>query len=245
VTAIGGGVKQYQILLSAEKIQKYQLPLAEIEKALSKISLNTTGGYIDLGPKEFLIRNIGTIKSEEDILSSVVGLHLGQPVFVRNIAEVKLGAQNKRGDGSVNVKPAVILSIQKQPGANTIEVTKRIDEALSELEKALPKGAGFHKDLFKQDQFIKAAVNNVKEPLRDGTFLVFVVVFVFLLNFRTTAITLTAIPLSLLITAIVFHHFGLSVNTMTLGGVAVAIGELVTKLKVYELVSSHPSQILL
>ncbi|MBK9324227.1 MAG: efflux RND transporter permease subunit [Bdellovibrionaceae bacterium] len=227
VIAIGGGVKQYQILLSAEKIQKNQLPLEEIEKALSKISLNTTGGYIDLEKKEFLIRNIGTIKSEEDILNSVVGLHLGRPVFVRDIAEVKLGPQIKRGDGSVNGKPSVILSIQKQPGSNTVELTEKIDAALKELEKSLPKGAVFHGDLFKQAHFIEAAVDNVKEALRDGTVLVFIVLFMFLLNFRTTAITLTAIPLSLLVTVIVFHFFELSVNTMTLGGLAVAIGELV------------------
>ena len=227
VIAIGGGVKQYQILLSAEKIQKYQLPLEEIEKALSKISLNTTGGYIDIEQKELLIRNIGTIKSEEDILKSVVGLHLGQPVFVKDIAEVKLGPQIKRGDGSVNGKPAVILSIQKQPGANTIELTQKIDEALKDLEKSLPKGAEFQSDLFKQAHFIEAAVGNVKAALRDGTILVFIVLFMFLLNFRTTAITLTAIPLSFLVTVIVFHYFGLSVNTMTLGGLAVAIGELV------------------
>lgn len=227
VTSIGGGVKQYQVLLSAEKIQKAQLPLEEIEKALAKISLNTTGGYIDLDQKEFLIRNIGTIRSEDDIRNTVVGLHLGRPVLVKDIAEVKIGAQIKRGDGSVNGKPAVILSIQKQPGANTIELTQKIDEALQELEKTLPPGTVLTKDLFKQAHFIKAATDNVKEALRDGTFLVFVVLFIFLMNIRTTAITLTAIPLSLLITAIVFHYFGLSVNTMTLGGLAVAIGELV------------------
>lgn len=227
VVAIGGGVKQYQILLSAQKIQNNQLPLQEIENALSKISLNTTGGYIDLEKSEFLIRNIGTIKSEDDIRNSVVGLHLGRPVYVRDIAEVKLGPQIKRGDGSVNGKPSVILSIQKQPGSNTIELTRRIDEALKELEKSLPKGAEFHSDLFKQSHFIEAAIDNVKDALRDGTLLVFIVLFMFLLNFRTTAITLTAIPLSFLITAIVFHFFGFSVNTMTLGGLAVAIGELV------------------
>lgn len=227
VIAIGGGVKQFQILLSAEKIQKNQLALRDIEEALSKISLNTTGGYIDLDQKEFLIRNIGTIKSEEDILNSVVGVHLGRPVYVRDIAEVKMGAQTKRGDGSVDGKPAVILSIQKQPGANTIDLTHKIEEALIEIEKILPKGAIFHKDLFKQAYFIEAAVSNVKEALRDGTFLVFLVLLIFLMNLRTTAITLTAIPLSFLVTAIVFHFFGLSVNTMTLGGLAVAIGELV------------------
>ncbi|NUN05302.1 MAG: efflux RND transporter permease subunit [Bdellovibrio sp.] len=227
VIAIGGGVKQYQVLLSAEKIQKTQLALADIESALSKISMNTTGGYIDLDKKELLIRNIGTIRSEDDIRNTVVGMHLGRPVLVKDIAEVKIGAQIKRGDGSVNGKPAVILSIQKQPGANTIELTKKIDLALQDLEKSLPEGAILSKDLFKQSNFIQAATNNVIEALRDGTFLVFIILFLFLMNVRTTIITLTAIPLSLLVTAIVFHYFGLSVNTMTLGGLAVAIGELV------------------
>lgn len=227
VIAIGGGVKQYQILLSAAKIQTKQLAIKDIEEALSKISLNTTGGYIDIDKQEFLIRNIGTIKSEEDILNSVVGLHLGRPVYVRDIAEVKLGPQVKRGDGSVNGKPAVILSIQKQPGVNTVELTEKIAQALIELEKTLPAGTLLHQDLFKQSHFIEASVDNVKEALFDGTFLVFVVLFIFLMNVRTTFITLTAIPLSFLVTAIVFHYFGLSVNTMTLGGLAVAIGELV------------------
>lgn len=227
VIAIGGGVRQFQVLLSADKIQKYQISLEQVESALSKISVNTTGGYIDLDKKEFLIRNIGTIRSEQDILESVVGLHLGRPVFVKDIAEVKIGAQIKRGDGSVNGKPAVILSIQKQPGANTIELTEHLEEALVDLEKSFPKGAVLDRQLFKQAHFIESAVENVKEALRDGTILVFIVLFLFLLNFRTTAITLTAIPLSFLATAIVFHFMGLSVNTMTLGGLAVAIGELV------------------
>lgn len=227
VISIGGGVKQYQILLSAEKIQKAQLPLQDIEHALSQISLNTTGGYIDIDKKEFLIRNIGTIYSEEDIQNTVVGLHFGKPVFVKDIAEVKIGAQTKRGDGSINGKAGVIVSIQKQPGANTLDLTKSIDSALNELEKSLPAGAVLNRNLFKQANFIEAATDNVKEALRDGTILVFIVLFIFLLNFRTTLITLTAIPLSFLITALIFHYFGLSVNTMTLGGLAVAIGELV------------------
>lgn len=227
VVAIGGGVKQYQILLSADKIQRVQLSLDEIETALSKISLNTTGGYIDIDKKEFLIRNIGSIKSEEDILNTVIGLHLGRPVFVKDIAEVKIGSQIKRGEGSVNGKPAVILTVQKQPGANTIELTKKIDDVLFELEKSLPQGAQIHKDLFRQSHFIQTAIDNVKEALRDGSLLVLIILFIFLLNLRTTLITLTAIPLSLLVTVIVFHYFGLTVNTMTLGGLAVAIGELV------------------
>jgi len=227
VIAIGGGVKQYQILLSAEKIQKKQLSLQEIGDALSKISLNTTGGYLNQGSQEFLIRNIGTIKSLEDISNSVVGTHLGRPVYVRDIAEVKLGAQVKRGDGSINGKPAVIMSIQKQPGANTVDLDQEVAKALREIEKDLPIGAQLHQDLFKQSRFIEASIENVREALRDGTLLVVLVLFVFLMSFRTTLITLTAIPLSFLVTAIVFHFFGLTVNTMTLGGLAVAIGELV------------------
>lgn len=227
VISIGGGVKQYQILLSAEKIQKVQIPLQEIEHALSQISLNTTGGYIDIDKQEFLIRNIGTIRSEEDIENTVVGLHFGRPVFVKDIAEVKIGPQVKRGDGSINGKAGVIISIQKQPGVNSLELTKSIDSALTELEKTLPAGAALNRNLFKQSHFIEAATDNVKEALRDGTILVFIVLFIFLLNFRTTLITLTAIPLSFLITAVIFHYFGLSVNTMTLGGLAIAIGELV------------------
>jgi Cu(I)/Ag(I) efflux system membrane protein CusA/SilA len=227
VIAIGGGVKQYQILLSADKILRKQLSLQTVEEALSKISLNTTGGYLDSDGREFLIRNIGSIKSEEDIENSVVGMHLGNPVYIKDIAEVKIGAQIKRGDAGVNGDPAVILSIQKQPGANTVQLTENIESALTDLEKSLPKGATFHKDLFKQAHFIERSIENVIEALRDGTILVFIILFIFLMNFRTTAITLTAIPLSFLATAIIFHFFGLSVNTMTLGGLAVAIGELV------------------
>lgn len=218
VISIGGGVKQFQILLSADKIQRYQLSLKEIEEAVSKISINTTGGYIDLNKKEYLIRNIGTIKNESDILNSVVGLHFGKPIFIKDIAEVKIGAQNKRGDGSIDGHPSVIISVQKQPGTNTVELSQKIELALQEIEKSLPPGAQLHKDLFKQSRFIEASISNVKEALRDGTILVFFILFIFLMSLRTTVTTLTAIPLSFLATAIIFHFFGLSVNTMTLGG---------------------------
>lgn len=227
VIAIGGGVRQYQILLSADKIQKNQLALKDIEEALSKISLNTTGGYIDIDQKEFLIRNIGTVKSQEDILNSTVGTHLGRPVFVKDIAEVRMGSQSKRGDGSINGNPAVIMSVQKQPGINTVELTKKIEATLNEIESLMPQGSTLHKSLFKQATFIEASVENIKEALRDGTVLVFLVLLLFLANVRTTTITLVTIPLSFLVTAVVFQFLGLSVNTMTLGGLAIAIGELV------------------
>lgn len=227
VINIGGGLKQYQILISAEKLKTKQLTLDEVERSLSVISKNSTGGFIDLDNKEYLIRNIGQVKTIGEIENSVVGMSLGRPVLVKDIAQVKIGAQVKRGDGSVNGRPAVIMSIQKQPGASTIELTKELDKALIDLQKALPADVVLEKELFKQAHFITNAIDNVEEALRDGAILVAIVLFIFLVNFRTTAITLTAIPLSFVITAVVFKFFDLSINTMTLGGLAVAIGELV------------------
>ncbi|MFS4460119.1 efflux RND transporter permease subunit [Bdellovibrio sp. HCB2-146] len=227
VISLGGGVRQYQILISAEKLQKMQIALDDVEHSLSDLSINSTGGFIDIGAQEYLIRNIGAVKSKDDILNSYVGLHLGRPILVKDIAEVREGHQVKRGDASINGKASVIMAIQKQPGASTIDLTKQIESALKEMESSLPPGVELKENLFKQSRFIENSIHNVIEALRDGVILVFIVLFMFLLNFRTTAITMTAIPLSFVITAIVFKIFGLSVNTMTLGGLAVAIGELV------------------
>jgi Cu(I)/Ag(I) efflux system membrane protein CusA/SilA len=227
VTSIGGGVRQFQILLSAEKIQKLQISIEDIEHNLSEISLNSTGGFINIDKNESLIRVLGAIRDREEILNSVVGQHLGKPVLVKDIADVKEAPQAMRGDASVNAKPGVIMSIQKQPGASTIELTRDIEIALKDLEKTLPSSVILNPDLFKQANFIETSIANVKEALRDGVILVMIVLFLFLLNFRTTMITITAIPLSFVLTAIVFKIFGFSVNTMTLGGLAIAIGELV------------------
>lgn len=227
VTSIGGGVRQYQILLSAEKIQKLQVSIDDIEHNLSEISLNSTGGFINIEKSESLIRVLGAIRNKEEILNSVVGMHLGRPVLVKEIAEVKEAPQVMRGDASINANPGVIMSIQKQPGASTVELTEQIEAALKTLQKTLPDYVVVNPDLFKQATFIETSIHNVKEALRDGVILVIIVLFLFLLNFRTTAITITAIPLSFVLTAIVFKLFGLSVNTMTLGGLAIATGELV------------------
>lgn len=227
VISIGGGVRQFQILISAEKIQKFQLALDDVEHNLSDLSINSTGGFINIGLQEYLIRNLGAVRNLEDIQNSFVGMHLGRPVRVKDIAEVQEGPQIKRGDASVNAKSSVIMTIQKQPGASTIDLTNDIDKALKELSASLPKGVKIEPDLFKQSRFIENSIHNVKEALRDGVILVLIVLFLFLMNLRTTAITMTAIPLSFVLTAIVFKIFGLSVNTMTLGGLAVAIGELV------------------
>lgn len=227
VIAIGGGVRQFQILISAEKLQKLQLTLSDVEHYLGEVSKNSTGGFIDLENQEFLIRTIGAASEKEDIMSSYVGTHLGRPVLVKDIAEVIEGPQIKRGDGSINGKPGVILSIQKQPGANTIELTQKVDAALEQIKGSLPPGIELQPHLFRQSTFIENSIANVKMALRDGVILVLIVLFLFLMNFRTTAITMTAIPLSFLLTAIIFKFFDISVNTMTLGGLAIAIGELV------------------
>ncbi len=227
VVVMGGQLKQYQILVSSEKLQAKLISLEDLKRALAEISENSTGGFIDIGEKEFLIRPLGRVESLEDIQNSAIGMHLGRPVYVKDVAEVKLGPKTKRGEGSINGKHAVILTIQKQPGASTIDLTRQIDRMVADFEKTLPKGMALQGDLFKQSRFIEASIGNVEEALRDGALMVALILFLFLLNVRTTAITLISIPLSLAMTFIIFKLAGLSINTMTLGGLAIAIGELV------------------
>ena len=227
VIVIGGGKKQYQIKIDPEKLRLKNISLNTLVENVKHLSENTTGGFVDREKKEYLIRVIGRANSKEDLENSNIGLHLGLPVLLKDVAMVKVAATPKRGDGSINAKDAVIMTIQKQPDASTIEVSKRIDELVTKIEDQLPPGASLKKDIFKQSHFIENSVNNVKEALKDGSIIVAIILFLFLLNFRSTFITLTAIPLSFAITIIVFKYFGLSVNTMTLGGLAIAIGELV------------------
>ena len=227
VIPIGGGVRQYQILLSSEELRKRNIGLEVVQHNLTHLSQNTTGGFVDVGKQEFLIQNFGRVSSLEQVENSSIGSLFGRPVKIKDVAEVRFGPQIKRGDASINANPAVILSVQKQPGASTLDLTHSISLALDAIQPNLPAGVEVSRELFKQADFIEHAVANVKEALRDGAILVAIVLFLFLLNFRTTAITLTAIPLSFAITAIVFKWFGLDINTMTLGGLAVAIGELV------------------
>ena len=227
VVVMGGEVKQYQILVSAEKLLRKGLSLEDLKESLKKISDNTTGGFINIGEKEFLIRPLGRVSTAEEIEDSLIAMHLGQPVKVRDVAEVKVAAKAKRGEGSINAKHSVILTVQKQPAASTINLTRTIDSELKEFSASLPKGVQLETDLFKQSHFIESAIGNVEEALRDGVLMVAVILFLFLMNFRTMSITLLAIPLSLLLSVIVFKVLGLTINTMTLGGLAIAIGELV------------------
>lgn len=227
VIPIGGEVKQYQVLVSPARLSAFGLTYADLETALAGFSRNTTGGFLEQQSHEFLIRNIGETIRQEDLRDTVVAWKGGVAVTVGQVAEVRLGAGVKRGDGSVDGKPAVILAVQKQPGANTVTLTRKVEDALAELKRGLPPDVNADRILFRQADFIERAVDNVEEALRDGAILVAIVLFAFLLNVRTTFISLTAIPLSIVVAALVFEAMGLSINTMTLGGLAVAIGELV------------------
>ena len=225
--SIGGERLQYQVLISSAKLRQFNLTIDDVDNALTQTNLNTTGGFFDRFGEEVLIRNIGRANSLEDLENTVVRNSLGEPVFLKQVADVKFGAAQKRGDGSLNGKPAVILTVEKQPEVSTVELTDAVELALAELSNSLPPDVKLNPRVFQQKTFIVHSLTNVLHALRDGAILVVIILFLFLLNFRTTVITLTAIPLSLVITAVVFKIFGITINTLTLGGLAIAIGELV------------------
>ncbi len=227
VIAIGGGRKQFQVLIDPQKLRQFRVSVEEVRAAVAGSNRSTTGGFIDKGGREFLVRNLGRAQSLEDIRATAIESNAGVPITVGQVASVVEGAQIKRGDGSANGKPAVILNIQKQPGANTLQLTGQIERAIADVRANLPSDVVINDHQFRQADFIEASIDNVFHALRDAGILVAIVLFLFLLNVRTTLITLVAIPLSFLASAIVFHAFGIGVNTMTLGGLAVAIGELV------------------
>ena len=227
VIPLGGAVKQYQILVSPEKLMAYGLTLNDVLKAAEETNANSSGGaYMDLG-NEYLIRGIGQVEKLEDIKKSVVAIRNNVPIVLGDIAEVIIGPAPKIGDGSANGKPAVILTIQKQPQTNTIELTEKIEEAINEIRLSLPPGLLINTSIFKQSDFINTAISNVINALRDGAILVTIIIFLFLWNFRTTFISVLAIPISIIITIFVFQLFDIMINTMTLGGIAIAIGALV------------------
>jgi|688.fasta_scaffold41923_4 CzcA family heavy metal efflux pump len=227
VVTMGGGRRQFQVLVNPESLVKYGLTLAEVEQAVQASNSNATGGYLNQGGNELLVRSLGRIQSVGDLEAVVVKSSGDRPVVLAQVARVAEGPQVKRGDAAVNGHPAVILVISKQPGADTRRLTDDVTEALAGLQSSLPPDIRLDPALYQQKTFIDLSIRNVVEALRDGGILVVVVLFLFLLNFRTTFITLTAIPLSIAITGLVFAWLGMSINTMTLGGLAVAIGELV------------------
>ena len=234
VTAMGGDLKQFRVQVDPDKIRLFDLTIEDVEKALAAANQNTGGGFLVSGAQELVVRNLGRVVTAEDIASSLVtnkpGDHDSPPraVLVRDVATViEAGPTIKRGDGSDNGAPAVIMAVQKQPGADTISLTRALDQTLEQLRPTLPAGIDINPDVFRQEHFINAAIYNVEEALAIGAVLVIIVLALFLMNVRTTVVTLTALPLSIITTFLVFHWLGMSVNTMTLGGLAVAIGELV------------------
>lgn len=236
IFTMGGERKQFQVLADPEAMRRFGVTLQQVETAVAESNRNAAGGYLDrIGPQELLVRTVGRVRSVEDLQEVVVAVHEGRSISLAQVATVVEAAQVKRGDSSAFVRgknrewsggPAVILIVNKQPGADTRGVVEEILETVDHMRETLPPGVRIL-PLYSQKEFIDRAIDNVVEALRDGTLLVVVILFAFLMNLRTTFITLTAIPLSLVVTSLVFSVLGLSINTMTLGGLAVAIGELV------------------
>jgi CzcA family heavy metal efflux pump len=227
VITMGGGRKQYHVLADIHLLHKFDVSLHELEQALADSNLNVTGGYAQQGAQELLVRGLGQLQSIDDIRNVPIKRVGPRAVLVQHVATVSEQAQVKRGDSSVNGRDAVVITIQKQPGTDTRRLSDQIIENIAALRPSLPSDVVIDTSLYQQRQFIDYGLTNVAEALRDGAILVVIVLFVFLFNWRTTFITLTAIPLSVLTTALVFRWFDLSINVMTLGGIAVALGELV------------------
>ncbi len=227
VTPIGGGEKQFQVVINPAALQSHGVTLNQVVRALQEGNENVSAGIINERGAEWLVTGIGRVQSLDDIAATPVTARDGVPTLVRDLGEVRIGEAQKRGEGSAMGKPAVILGIQKQPGANTLELTKRLDAALADIQAKLPADMQLKTDIFRQSDFISTSVRNVQTALLEGVVLVTLVVLLFLGNFRATLITLTAIPLSLLTAVLTLKWFGASINTMTLGGMAIAIGALV------------------
>ncbi len=236
VFTMGGGRMQYQVLVDPDLLRTFGLAMDDVHRAVSRSNLNATGGYLDdRGANELLVRGLGRVNSLDDLRQVVLAMRDERSITLSDVARIVEAPQVKRGDASAYVRtaegrieggPAVVLTINKQPGSDTRAVDEAIETALEELKVSLPDDIRIA-NVYSQRSFIDRAIENVIEALCDGGVLVLVILFLFLLNFRTTFITLTAIPLSIIATSCVFAAFGLSINTMTLGGIAVAIGELV------------------
>lgn len=227
VIATGGGQKQYQVLVDAVELREYNITLGQVENALRRGNRNSSAGFRVTGGQEYLIQGVGRVSNEDEIGNIVVESRGGRPILVRNVAHVKIGEALKRGMGSHKGSPAVILGIQKQPGANTLELTRLLDATLDDIQRTLPGGMVIDKHVFRQADFIQRALDNLMGALRDGSLLVVLVVLVFLANFRASLITLIALPISLLAAVLGIRFLGFTLNSMSLGGLAIAVGELV------------------
>jgi len=227
VIATGGGQKQYQVLVNPVELREYDVTLGQVEEALRRGNKNSSAGFRVTGGQEYLIQGVGRVSNEDEIGNIVIVARDARPILVRNVAHVQIGAALKRGEGSHKGSPAVILGIQKQPGANTLELTRQLDSTLDDIQRTLPVGMMIDKHVFRQADFIQRALDNLIGALRDGSLLVVLVVLVFLANLRASLITLVALPISLVAAVLGIKFLGFTLNSMSLGGLAIAVGELV------------------
>lgn len=229
VAVIGGDIKEYQILLSPERMMRYGVAVDEVLAATGDMSVNASGGALYQWGNEFILRGVMATTSAEDIASAVVKLSEdGLPICLGDIAEVKIGASFPQlGLASERGKPAVLITVTKQPQTNTMELTDKIEEVVSDMRHSLPAGVNISTDIFRQSRFIESSINNISRALMEGALFVVIVLFLFLMNWRVTVISLVALPLSLLGSILVLKALGLTINTMSLGGMAIAIGSLV------------------
>ena len=227
VIPIGGQVRQFQVQPNTRRMAELGLSILQIEDALKGYSANTSGGFLESNNREYLIRHIGRTSSLEDLKNIAVSSRNGQPILLKQVADVTFAPAVRRGDAGYEGGPAVILGVQKQPSADTVELTKKIEAAISELKQGLPVGMNTPKVTFRQASFIDASISTLEGKLIGASIFVAIVLYLFLGTIRPVIISLTAIPVSILLTALVFKYFGLSINTMTLGGLAIAIGGLV------------------
>jgi CzcA family heavy metal efflux pump len=227
VTIIGGDYKQYQILADPQLMNLYGVTMEELTKAGASMSSNSNGGVLRDYGNEYALRGIARTNSIDELKNTYIKTVNGSPILLSDVAELKIGSAVKMGHASMNGKPAVIISVSKQPHINTLEVTENIERNLEEIRKTFPADVKMDSEIFRQADFIEASVNNVGKALLEGALFVIIVLFLFLGSGRTTIISVVAIPLSLLGTIIVLHYLGMNINTMTLGGMAIAIGSLV------------------
>lgn len=227
VTNIGGDYKQYQVLADPQKMSYFHISMDDLAEACHSISQNSMGNVVRQYGNEFIVRGIARTNDVDEMERTLIKLVDNKPVRIGDVAKVNIGAAPKTGVGSQNTQPAIILSISKQPNANTLEVTKALDANLAQLQKTLPSDVRLNTHIFRQSDFIETSVNNVMQALIEGAALVIIILFLFLGNFRTTIISLLAIPLSLLGSILTLKLLGMTINTMSLGGMAIAIGSLV------------------
>jgi CzcA family heavy metal efflux pump len=227
VVVIGGEYKQYQVLASPHRMKQYGVTFAELIQACEETSLNASGGFMNQYSNEYIVRGIGRTNDLDLLGKNVVRMSNGYPVTIADIAEIKIGAAVKIGDGSLRGDPAVILTVMKQPNTNTLELTGRIDAAMKGLTHTLPGDVKVNTQIFRQADFINASISNIQKTLIEGSLFVVIILFIFWMNWRATVISLIAIPISLLVAILTLKWLGFTINTMSLGGMAIAIGDLV------------------